>query len=239
MQELPPYTFFPRVYDSMMQHVNYEFWSRYILNSLPSKNINSILDLGCGTGELLSYFPKDCKKVGIDKSEAMLEIAQQKNPNSQFLQADMSNFKLKEKFDLVVCNHDAANYLLTQEELKNFFSCVRQHLNSNGYFFFDLNSEYNLKYIFHKKTIRKVIQNISIEWTNEYNEQEKIIYSYLTFQQKGNIWTERHLQKYYPPEEVKQLLKEEGLELLKMGSDYETWEVTSHTYLITFLAKPF
>ena len=237
MEKLPPYTFFANVYDLMMQHVNYEFWCRYILNSFPSAHSNSILDLGCGTGKLLSYFPNHWRKVGIDNSDAMLEIAKQTNSNSTFFKANISNFTLSEKFDLIVCTHDAINYLLTINEIKNFFSCVKTHLNPEGHFFFDLNSEYNLKHVFHKRTIQKVIKNIVINWENEYNDEEEIIYSNLTFQQNGKTWIEKHIQKYYSPEEINLLLKKEGLEVLKMGSDYETWEVTSKTYLITFLAK--
>lgn len=235
MKELPPYSIFAQVYDQLMKHVNYKFWSDYILSSFPSKNINSVLDLACGTGELLSNFPSHWKKVGIDKSDSMLEIAKQKNPDSEFIKADISNFSLSEKFDLILCTHDSANYLLTSEELKKLFLCVKQHLNSEGYFFFDLNSEYNLKYVFHKKIIQRVIKNIFIEWTNEYNEREKIIYSYLTFSQNGNIYSEKHLQKYHSIPEVVQLLNEVNFELLKIGSDYETWEITPQTFLFTLL----
>lgn len=238
MPDLPPYTFFANVYDFVMQHVNFELWSRYILNSFPSAKVSSVLDLGCGTGTLLSYFPNHWKKVGIDRSKAMLELAKHKNPSSHFFHGDISNFTLDEKFDLIVCTHDAANYLLTLEELKSFFHCVRRHLNLEGHFFFDLNSEYNLKYVFHKKTIRKVIKNIFIDWTNEYDEQKKIIYSTLVFRENENTWIEKHLQKYHSPSDVLELLKEQGFEVLKTGSDYETWTVTSETYLITFLARP-
>lgn len=237
MEEIPPYTFFANVYDFMMRHVNYEFWARYILNSLPNKEIYSVLDLGCGTGELLFYFPNHWKKVGLDRSEAMLEVAKRRNPRAHFVQGDMSHFILNEKFDLILCTHDAANYLLTLSELRSFFYHVKMHLSRDGYFFFDLNSEYNLKTVFHQKTIRKVFQNIAIEWKNEYKEDEKIIYSHLTFQQGGKTWSEKHLQKYHSLEDVKTLLGELELQLLKLGSDYEKWNITPKTYLFTFLVR--
>ena len=55
-----------------------------------------ILDLCCGTGditEILNTFPYKLDITGIDFSENMIKLAQQKNPESKFQYGDATNLK--------------------------------------------------------------------------------------------------------------------------------------------------
>lgn len=57
----------------------------YVLNSLLPLNFNNILDIGCGTGSLLSKLLHEKPKVrafGLDLSENMLEVAKEKLPKN-------------------------------------------------------------------------------------------------------------------------------------------------------------
>jgi SAM-dependent methyltransferase len=110
---------------------------------------NYVLDLCCGTGQLAMYFlGKGYNVVGIDLSESMLRYAEEntkmhlQNGRVKFLQADATNFKLKERFGLVVSTYDALNHLEDQTALRGCFESVFNV--SENLFIFDLNTQTGL-----------------------------------------------------------------------------------------------
>lgn len=60
-----------------------------------------VLELGCGTGDLLDKVKPDYG-VGIDISEEMLMIAEKKYTKYKFIKADAEELDLNEKFDYVI-----------------------------------------------------------------------------------------------------------------------------------------
>ena len=67
------------------------------------KQNDYILDIGCGTGELLKYYnDKKFKISGIDISEEMIKISKQKVPNANIKKISIYEIdKLNEKFDAI------------------------------------------------------------------------------------------------------------------------------------------
>jgi glycosyltransferase involved in cell wall biosynthesis/ubiquinone/menaquinone biosynthesis C-methylase UbiE len=63
----------------------------------------SILELGAGTGNLLSAL-KPSRGLGLDISPAMVEIARLKFPHLQFEIADAETFELDERFDIIIAS---------------------------------------------------------------------------------------------------------------------------------------
>jgi len=64
----------------------------------------SVLEIGCGTGELLSQI-KGNKKVGIDFSPAMIAEAKKQFPELELHVMDAENIQLDQKFDLIVLSN--------------------------------------------------------------------------------------------------------------------------------------
>lgn len=64
----------------------------------------SVLEIGCGTGELVSHI-KGKRKVGIDFSPAMIEVAKSQFPNEEFHCMAAENITLNEKFDLIILSN--------------------------------------------------------------------------------------------------------------------------------------
>ena len=63
----------------------------------------SVLDLGCGTGELAAALAKDRAVTGVDPAAAMLDIARRRQGGDRvtWVQADAQSVRLGRRFDLV------------------------------------------------------------------------------------------------------------------------------------------
>ncbi len=65
---------------------------------------HTVLEIGCGTGDLLNAV-KPSKGVGIDLSEEMVKIAQEKYPHLEFYVGDAENLNFNEKYDYVILSN--------------------------------------------------------------------------------------------------------------------------------------
>ncbi len=109
-----------------------------------------VLDLCCGAGHLAVHFlENDYRVVGIDLSEHMLNYAQEnarqyvESGQAKFIHGDASQFKLNERFGLVVSTFDSLNHLEDEQTLRRCFECACAV--NDGYFIFDLNTRSGLK----------------------------------------------------------------------------------------------
>jgi cyclopropane fatty-acyl-phospholipid synthase-like methyltransferase len=105
------------------------------LKELENYSVNTILDLGCGNGNFLLKIDDDCKSLGIDLSQNMVDIAIKKGVNAKKIELG----KLDEKFDVIVAIGDVLNYI-KPIDLKDFFMDVERVLNDHGVFMCDLNT---------------------------------------------------------------------------------------------------
>ncbi|MCB9720807.1 MAG: glycosyltransferase [Candidatus Omnitrophica bacterium] len=89
---------------------NYDYWKKknsYYYNTLKlfiSRIIPkgaSVLEFGCGTGEILAHM-EPSRGVGVDISEEMISRAREKYPQYEFLHAPCEDVKLEEKFDYII-----------------------------------------------------------------------------------------------------------------------------------------
>jgi ubiquinone/menaquinone biosynthesis C-methylase UbiE len=62
---------------------------------------SSILELGCGTGDLLGNL-NPSYGVGVDISEEMIKIAKRRYPGLEFVCQNIENFSSKKKFDYII-----------------------------------------------------------------------------------------------------------------------------------------
>jgi SAM-dependent methyltransferase len=148
-------------YNHTFAHVYNQKWSFFAKNVAPfleafyastpiGQENKSVLDLCCGAGHLAMYFlDKGYRLVGLDLSEHMLDHAREnarsyvESGQASFVQADASEFKLEQRFGLVVSTFDALNHLANEQALRKCFECV--HAVCDGYFIFDLNTRLGLR----------------------------------------------------------------------------------------------
>lgn len=131
---------FPRLYDTLMGDYSHLVNPLTQLLKKYAPHPQKVLELGCGTGNILKLFPKVKKLYGLDISQEMLTIAQKKLPTAIFIKGSMTNFKIDEKFDLILCIFDAINHLCSSREWEETFAHVAKHLEPKGVFIFDSNS---------------------------------------------------------------------------------------------------
>lgn len=104
---------------------------KYILNELNYLKEENILDIGCGTGELLYMInKKGLNLYGIDLSDKMIEEAKMKLQNHANLTiGDSENLPYKDnKFDIIICNDSFHHYPNPIKALKE----MNRVLKNNG-----------------------------------------------------------------------------------------------------------
>ena len=84
------YQTFAHVYDEVMDHEQYQLWVNFTkdsFNTYTSRNIQKVMELACGTGEVSTLLTEAGYQVtGVDLSSEMLDIAN----NFCFLEAYFS-----------------------------------------------------------------------------------------------------------------------------------------------------
>ena len=132
------------VYDDFTAHYENEAWLADLLVTLERNGLTGkrLLDVGCGTGKsFLPMLPNGWQVTGCDISPAMLEIAREKAGDAVRLSvADMLDLPRFGEFDLVWALDDAINYLLSQGELEQALTGMRDNLAPNGLLLFDVNT---------------------------------------------------------------------------------------------------
>ena len=106
--------------------------ARKFIQKYKQSNGNSLLDVGCGTGIHANLLSKHYQVEGLDIDPKMLSVARKKYPKIRFQQGDMVNFKLKSKFDVIVCLFSAIGYVKTKARLLKTIKNMSRHLLPGG-----------------------------------------------------------------------------------------------------------
>jgi SAM-dependent methyltransferase len=100
----------------------------------------ALLELGCGSGQILAALTEVPSLTGIDRSPQMLSRARARVPRARLIEADMADFDLGERFDAVICVFDTLNHLAGFERWCALFERAAAHLRTGGLFAFDVNT---------------------------------------------------------------------------------------------------
>ena len=160
------YKKFAYYYDEIMQEMNYDLWVEFVEPYL--KKDDKILDLACGTGTFATMLKlKGYDVSASDLSEEIIEIANEKRKINRldinFYVADMTNFRVDEKQDVITCFFDSVNFLKDKNEVKKLFNSVYSALKENGYFIFDIFSKEMLKE-YSENELNEDYETFKIHW---------------------------------------------------------------------------
>ena len=135
------FNLYSKYYDLLYNDKDYKSESEYVYNCLKKNTIklNSLLELGCGSGGHAKYLIKKINNItGIDRSSEMVLEANKKNiKNFTAKVYDITNFSFNKKFDSIIALFHVISYLDNNIDLINCFNCVHKHLHKGGLFMFD------------------------------------------------------------------------------------------------------
>ncbi|MEU5693214.1 class I SAM-dependent methyltransferase [Actinosynnema sp. NPDC020468] len=93
----------------------------------------TLLDIGCGTGRDAGWLSRNGYRVsGVDSSVAMAEHVRRRHPAVDVTVADMREFALDRRFDVITCLDSALLYCHTNADLTAFLDRCRAHLTPGG-----------------------------------------------------------------------------------------------------------
>jgi len=213
MQPAPPFSLLAKVYDAIMEDVDYDAWGMFILDVIEARGWRGgpVLDLGCGTGN--STFPlhaRGFEVTGLDASEAMLAVARAKLPPADFVLADFSSFELNKTFGLVYSVFDALNNLLSEEVFLSMARSVYRHLAPGGMFVFDVNTTVGLRDLWEAGRAEGWAGNIYYLWKHSFDESSGLAKVEAFCDDGTTSFTEVHFERPYDAPDVERLLSKVG-----------------------------
>jgi len=184
-------------------------YAHYLL-FLNAISFESLLDVGCGSGDFLLQMHKALNiptVKGIDLSPVMVLNSQAQGIDGSCI--DLCD--IKERFDVITAVFDMLNYL-DKDALKRFLTCVRTQLNEGGFFLCDTNTLYG----FENVAVGSYIVDDETRFLTIDSDFEEGVYrsEFTLFSQQGTCFTksqEEIRQYYHSVEEVASL---SGLELI-------------------------
>lgn len=212
------------LYDQLMIDAPYDQWATFTQDVIDrsGKNINTIIDLGCGTGEITTRLAQSGYQLsGVDYSSDMLTYAEAKasavNQSIKWIHQDLRELSGFENMDAAISYCDVVNYLTSENDLRLAFNRIEASLKPGGLFIFDVHS---LKYVKEKlinRVFTEVTDDVCYIWNCEQGDETGEMYHDLTFfssdgSLKYDRFEEYHHQKTYSVEFYSQLLIECGFE---------------------------
>jgi len=184
------------------------------LSIIFQKDLDNILDVGCGQGAFLNHLKANAKTaVGIDLSVEQIKVCQSFNLDAKAIALN----EIKETYDCLTAIFDVINYI-PKQELSSFFKDAFCSLNSNGYFIFDVNSLFGFEEIAQGSlNINNKDNFIAIDAIFE-DEKLKTDITFFSKDQKNLYKKEqdRVTQYYHETKVLKQKLNNAGFDIEKI-----------------------
>ncbi len=231
------YTILAKYYDSLMKDFNYDAYLEFIKGYVKGEGV----DLCCGTGEMTIRLAKQkCKMIGMDLSQDMLNVARDKArknfQNIIFIQENVIDFDLPHKVDFVTCVCDGLNYI-NDEDMKKAIKNIAGKIKPNGYFIFDISSQYKLENILANNTFCEDTNKATYIWSNKL-EKDKISMQVSFFEKiKGDTYRridENQVQYVHNLDLVKSMLEDFEYKVFD-GTTFD--EVKDNSQRLLFIAK--
>ena len=245
-----------KMYDALMDDVNYQEWADYIdamlqKNGCPGKRL---LDLGCGTGNIsIPLAQKGYQVTGVDLSAEMLDIARSKSEAAGLVidwqQQDLTELQLLDDagaepvFDAIIATFDVFNHLTSPEDLQMLFHSLNPFLADEGILLFDVQTPYKLQEYLGNHIFTLHRDDIEYIWENHFDEESQICTMDITFfvrQENGLYQRETMCQEErgYDLELLQMWLKYSDFELIGVYGELSDEKLQPEAHRAVFVAKP-
>ena len=204
-------------YDRVMPEADYRLWADCCDALFRPREINTVLDLACGTGRLSWLLAeRGYEVIGVDLSCDMLAIAAGREEEVRFrplfLNQALQELDLYGTVQAAICSMDGLNYL-PMEDLREALRRVRLFLEPGGLFLFDLNTPGKFRRIDGEIFTEETDEAFCV-WRAELEENKKsCVFGMDIFLKQGRLWRrekEEHVEYIYSVGEIAELLEETG-----------------------------
>ena len=217
---------YARVYDSIGQSSFSLGMVDFVTAELARTGIGEgrLVDLACGTGSAaIDLARRGFSVTGVDSSPAMLREARRKAREAgiaaSFLEMDMRYFALDDEVDVATCLYDSLNYLLRVSEVASVIERVGRALRPGGVFVFDFNTPYQYERLDGRDVVTAERDDLFGVYRHRYDGVSRLNEVLMTFfQREGGLyrrWEERHVQRAYAPDEMRQAATSGGFIVLR------------------------
>ena len=228
IEKARPYQQLAILYDTVMEHVNYKQWARYVLALIDKYGAGkqTVCDLACGTGSLLPYLAgRKRRVVGCDLSLSMLRRAKEKfsGQNVPLICADFRAVPLAESVcDAAVILYDSINYLHSGEEILNLFGEAARILKPGGVLVFDAVLPYVCREVFDGyEDVRFLSSDLGYRRQSWFDRQEGVQYNRFQIYANGQVFEELHRQRIWTLSEWREIIeKNRSLNLQAIHGDF-------------------
>ncbi|MBO8164155.1 MAG: class I SAM-dependent methyltransferase [Brevibacillus sp.] len=241
------------VYDKLMEEAPYQSWLQWLRRHLPADEAReaaplTIIDLGCGTGNIAIPLAKEGYRViGVDASADMLAIASEKMRKARvdvtWVEQDIRRLSLDEA-DAVISFCDSLSYLLEEGDVQETFRRVYRHLRPGGQFLFDVHSPYKILHVFGDNTFTLLDddQDINYVWQCVCDPLRLEVEHQLCFflRQSNGLYRrveEVHTQRAYHPLMMINWLRQAGFVDIVLTADFASQPPGEHSERLFFAAR--
>ncbi len=218
-----PYQGLAPIYDYVMAHVDYGEWAAYIhaLFARFAPAAARVVDLACGTGNVsFALHRLGYEVMGVDRSEAMLEIARGKAADTsvEFVQQDLRQLGGLGPFDAATCLYDSINYLLAPADIDAALRGAQGIVQPGGLFVFDICTERNSLRYFRNMRHSECGPGFSCERHSTYDLDRRLQRNHFRIRrdESDDAFEETHVQRIYPVATVAARVEASAWELLAL-----------------------
>jgi len=224
---------YAQFYDDLYENKDYlaecDYLEAVFAKYTPNKKVQTILNLGCGTGNHDAILlERGYQITGVDMSADMLKIAKKKlnkyGSQLKLVQGDITQLNLDQKFDAVISMFAVMGYMTTNQMMASALQTFAKHLKSQSIGVFDL--------WFGPAVILDPPKEVtkSVETKNgKITRQTKPVLDVISQTVEVNFHTthtnnlgkrsvnkESHLMRFFFYQELAYYIKQAGLELIAM-----------------------
>jgi SAM-dependent methyltransferase len=193
----------------------------------------SLLEIGCGMGRLFPLYQNKVECIyGIDLSEEMIHLAQQRFPQANLFIKDIVSFNFDRKFDIIIVSNSLLKHIENSDDRNYVIKNLKDHLLKNGIIVFD-----HSDYLYYEKettdwipaeysVLATWIPNIDdilkgFQWKKKMSEKiDKVYWRYV---ENGKVFFEIEYTAYiYSIDQLKHHLKINGLYHEQILTDYDS-----------------
>ena len=202
-----------------------------------AEQAGSVLDLGCGTGELTVRFVPGRRVVGVDPAAAMLDIARNRTGGDQVLwvEAPAQTVRLEQRFDLIILTGNAFQVFLGDHDQGAVLATIAAHLAPEGRFIFETRNPAGRAWLqWQPESSRSLIVHPQLgeveAWNEASHDPASGIVTYQTHYQaraSGHHWQAESLIRFTPFADLTRRISDAGLVVDQWYGDWTGTPLTA------------